>query len=271
MDNTAIKAISKLSAEAATAVQVELPDGVAAVPQGIGLVNLEPFQQNRSRFRGKMRTDSIPDFVSYVKARSGGEGYIDADKLTATVFFNLGTTEEPGHGDYTATLGLRIMPAFKAILDHDGTACSQREVIEFIEDWSHLFGAYKEDSDGESEIISLAKAVAAIRKVKIEAKSATETTEGNFRQAQSRLDSVEASSDEGLPDVLTFKTEPYHGLQVRTFALRLSILTGGREPALKFRVIGLDQHREDIAQEFKRLLIEEVGDAATMTIGHFAP
>lgn len=273
MDSSAIKAISELSADAATAAQSHIPSelALAAIPNGVQLHNLEPYMAGRTRFRGKMTTDSIPDFVSYVKEREGGHGFIDAERLTASVFFNLGDTKNPGHADYTATLGLRILPAFKAMSDNDGEAMSQREVIEFIEDWSHIFGAYKEGDDGAISSIPLAKAVAAIRRIKIEAKSQSETVERNFAQSQSRLDSVEASSDEGLPDVLTFQTVPYHGLSARTFHLRLSILTGGRDPALKFRVIGLDQHKEDIAQEFKSLLISEVGDAATMTIGKFTP
>ena len=82
---------------------------------------------------------------------------------------------------------------------------------------------------------------------------------------------MEASSDDGLPDILTFTTEPYLGLQSRTISLRLSILTGGREPALKLRILSEDQLYADIAQEFKAKLIEEVGDAATMLIGDFKP
>ena len=271
MDKSAIEAIQNSAAQAAQAVQPVLPEHLAAVPNAVSLTNLEPFLQGRTRFRGRLTTDSIPDFIGYTKDRAGGAGFIDTDKLGATVFFNLGDKDSPGHADHTARLDLKATPAFAAMISADGVAHSQREVIDFIEDWSHVFAAQKEVEPGVFEKVPLAKALAAIRRVKIEAKSATETTEGNFRQAQSRLDSVEASSDEGLPDTLTFTTEPYFGLQTRTFAMRLSVMTGGREPALRFRVVGLDQAKEDIAQEFKALLLREVGDAATMTIGTFKP
>lgn len=272
MDRTAIDAIQELSGDAARQVQNSLPQHVVAVPAGINLSSLEKYLQGRSRYRGTMVTQSIPDFVSYVKAHAGGDGFIDAEDLEATVFFNLGTEAEPGHGDYTARLKLKATAEFQAMLQAGGKAYDQQAALDFIEDWSHLIGAAKLDDDGQvKDDIPLSRAIAAIRKVKIQATSSTETTQGTFHAAQSRIDSVEATSDAGLPDVLTFKALPYHGLRERTFLLRLSVSTSGPKPTLRFRVVGLDAVEEDIAREFKSLLLAEVGNAATMTIGTFTP
>ena len=272
MDKTAIEAIQESSAAAAEATQAQIPPSIShlvAVPKGVTLQNVEAQMDGRTRFRGNLTTSSIPDFVSYVKARERGQGFIDNDKLGATVFFNLGDDDDPGHADHTARLNLQATPAYLAMLG--GEVYSQRDALDFIEDWSHVIVALREDDESPPHEIPLARAIAAIRKVKIEAKATTETTEGNFQQSRSVLESVAASSDEGLPDVLSFKTVPYLGLNERTFHMRVSVSTAGREPSLRFRIIGLEQEQEEIAQEFKALLLREIGDAATMTIGTFTP
>lgn len=274
MDKTAIQAIQDSSAAAAKATQEQIPASIehlVAVPNGVNLVNVEASLAGRTRFRGKLTTTSIPDFVKYVKDHEGAHGFIDTDKLGATVFFNLGDATAPGHADHTAALTLEPTTAFLAMLETKGEVYSQRDALDFIEDWQHLVGAHSEGEDGQFHTIPLAQAIAAIRRVKIEAKSTSEHNEGNFQQSRSVLESVAASSDAGLPDVLSFTTEPYLGLRSRRFHLRVSVSTAGREPSLRFRVIGLEQEKQDIAQEFKALLLSEVGDAATMTIGTFKP
>lgn len=175
----------------------------------------------------------------------------------------------PGHGDHVATLQLAATPAYLAILSTRGVAFTQRDALDFIEDWAHVITATREDDAGNQQAIPLAHAIAAIRKVKIEAKSSAETTEGNFQQSRSVLESVAASSDAGLPDALEFHITPYQGLSQRFFRLRLSISTSHREPTLRFRIIGLEKAQEEILEEFKDLLTGKIGDAATMTIGTF--
>ena len=95
-------------------------------------------------------------------------------------------------------------------------------------------------------------------------------TQENFRAQTSRLDSVEASSEAGLPDFMTFTAIPYLGLSPRAFSVRLSILSGGSSPKIKFRIVGLEKQKEEIGQEFKAILTKEIGDKARMTIGTFA-
>lgn len=274
MDKSAIEAIQDSSAASAKAAQEQIPTSIAhlvAVPNGVTLQNVEAQLAGRTRFRGKLTTSSIPDFVGYVKARAGGHGFIDTEKLGATVYFNLGDEEKPGHADHLAHLALQPSPAYLAMLAAGGKAFSQRDALDFIEDWSHLIGAHHVSDDGTFTPIPLSRAIAAIRKVKIKAESTAEQTEGNFQQTRSVLESVSASSDEGLPDVISFKTEPYLGLLDRKFHLRVSVSTTGREPSLRFRVIGLEHEQDEIAREFKSLLLEDINGAATMTIGKFTP
>lgn len=272
MDESAIKTIQQTAIDAA---MDRIPDGLSehliALPKDYNLHDLERFLPNRLRFRGQFTTNSVADFTQYVKDNVGGQGFIraDSDGLESTVFFNLGDPEVPGHADWTAKLAMERTPAFDALLDFCNQPQTQREVIDFIEDWSHLLSAWKQGDGEDSEPISLTKAVAAIRKVKIKAQSESETQHHQFKNTQSRLDSVEASSDEGLPDLLTFTTEPYHGLPKREFDLRLSILTGGQVPALCLRIVAIERHTEEIGVQFKELLLSEIGDSAQMLIGGF--
>lgn len=68
----------------------------------------------------------------------------------------------------------------------------------------------------------------------------------------------------------TSPSPPYEGLGERTFTLKLSILTGGDKPALKLRWVGKEVQQEEIAQEFKAVLTEKVGTAASLTLGTFS-
>lgn len=273
MDKSAIEAIRDSSGQAAAVTYSSLPESVResviAIPNGVALKSIEQFMPGRSRFRGHLETSSIQDFADYVKARPGGHGFIDPAEVIANVIFNLGDATNPGHGDHVATLQLAATPAYLAILSTRGVAFTQRDALDFIEDWAHVITATREDDAGNQQAIPLAHAIAAIRKVKIEAKSSAETTEGNFQQSRSVLESVAASSDAGLPDALEFHITPYQGLSQRFFRLRLSISTSHREPTLRFRIIGLEKAQEEILEEFKDLLTGKIGDAATMTIGTF--
>ena len=68
---------------------------------------------------------------------------------------------------------------------------------------------------------------------------------------------------------MTFTAVPFMGLSPRAFSLRLSIMSGGSSPRMKFRIVGLEKQQEEIAQEFKALLSKEIDDAAQMTLGTF--
>ena len=84
---------------------------LAVQPEGAKLINLEPYQEQRDRFRGAFKTHAIADFADYTKRHAQdraqhAKGFIAQDDMSAEVLFNLGSHLEPGHGDDTArTLG----------------------------------------------------------------------------------------------------------------------------------------------------------------------
>lgn len=269
MDKSAIEHIQSTAIAAAQTLQVELPDGIAALPDNYSLHDLEPYLAERKRFRGKMLTASIADFVSFVKGEGvKGAGFIDADDHEATVFFNLGTKDAPGHADHRAVLTLKRTAAFTALLKADGSRADQRGLIDWIEDWAGNLRAYG-TNPGESK--SLTEALAAIRQVTIKASKETESTEEDFRGARSTMEEVEAKSRIGLPGGFLFTCEPYLGLPSREFQLRLAVITSSEKPLLSLRIVRREAAEEAIAEDFKVTLIRKIGDAATMTIGTFTP
>jgi uncharacterized protein YfdQ (DUF2303 family) len=49
------------------------------------------------------------------------------------------------------------------------------------------------------------------------------------------------------------------------------VITSGAVPALKLRWVGEEVQREDIAQEFKAVLQQQIGDNAALALGAFDP
>lgn len=266
MDSTAIDRIGQLAVEAAKANRLDM-DRPAFITDKGQVVTLEHLQAGRSRFRGKFATSVLTEFAEYVKANPGGVGFIEPNDVTATVFFNLGDAKFPGHGDWTGTLNLEPNAAYAAMLAIENRRLGQRELAEWIEDWAPNLQAQFGDS---SEPSSIGQAVAAIRNLTISAKSDTTHTDKDFGASRTALEEIEAKATGGIPKYLIFETEPYPNFQRREFRLRLSVITG-EKPALTLRIVSKEALIEDIAREFRSMLLDQIGDAATMTIGSFTP
>ncbi|AOM42381.1 YfdQ family protein [Xenorhabdus hominickii] len=270
LDNTAISQIQEMSIAASSLDTIKKTDFAAAlIPENYNIESLEEFNNSRYRFRGEMKTTSIDDFVKYSLSYSG-EGvrcFIDAEKMRAETVFNLGTISHPGHADNTASITLKKTAPFRALLDINARKQRQKELAEWLEDWHEHLIAF--DSDGN--VLDIKKAVAAIRRITIEATQSQDHEEHDFSGKRSVLESVEAKSKEVMPAVFEFKCIPYDGLSERRFKLRYSILTGDNVPQLVLRIVQLEAKEEAIAGEFRDLLTIEFQDANIETfIGNFS-
>lgn len=238
------------------------------LPSDQKIHSIEKFQLLRSRFRGELVTHSLHDFGNYVQhhtTEAAAVGFVDAEQMRCTVFFNLGDINNPGHGDFTATLNLRKTAGFVALERAAGSTFQQKDLSDWIEDWApNLVSLAADDAP-----IDLRKAASAIRSISIEQARKSEHVVGDLSASRSAMDQIEAKSSEGLPAEFRFTVEPYEGLTARTIRLRVAVLTGGDKPLLKLRWIGEEQLREDLAQEFKEVVQADVGTAATLTIGSF--
>lgn len=275
MDSTAIKEIqqSQTTAEAnAVLNNQKLDTPVAALPDNFKLNNLEQYRSLRSRFRGQLATKSIDSFSAYaaLHKQSGSAVFIDADTMKAKLFINLGDQVSPGHCDHTATVSLEKCAAYTELLKIVDQRKSQKEIAEFIEDWrSILTASGEQDAEGICEKISIVRALHAVRKITIEAKSTTDSETRTFGATNTSMDSIDVKSMDMPPSFLHFTCEPFSGLSPRTFTLRLSVITD-RAPALVLRIVRFEEHEEEMAKEFQSLIVSKIDPEIKTYVGSFA-
>lgn len=270
MDASAIAHIQETTQATAAHETLQRLNGVPALvlPKTHEVKDVEHLQLHRSRFRGSFRTTSVGDFMSYFEdnAEQHCSGlYVQPESMTAKAIFNLYTEEEhqPGHGDHTATLNLVETAAYKALQQIDGKQLSQKTLAEWMEDWRENIIAQTDIG----EDLPIAGAINAIRKITIEAMAKRDTEVRSFGASKSSMESIEAKSDNALPAFINFKCYPYKDLPERTFVLRLSILTGEREPKLVARIIKLEDHQESMAEELKEIITRDLPAGQEVYLG----
>lgn len=239
-----------------------------ALPGDYNLHDLEHLLPHRTRARGRYETTSIQDFCTYPGAAGKGTAvvFVNPEQMTATAIYNLMEDDQPGHCDDLATLGLKKTAAFTALLAVNGARMEQRQIAEWLEDWQSQITA---KSAGEE--ISMSQALSAIRNLTIESVRRRESQENNFSSTQDSFDKIEATSGgRQLPDQFRFSCTPYEGLAERSFALRLSITTGGDKPCYTLRMIALETQEEAMAAEFAEQISQGLSDEqATVRVGKF--
>lgn len=269
MDKSAIEQIQKSLVAEVLNRSVDITDAQApiiAMPADFEVHNLERYYPTRARFRGRFITQSIDDFVRYTH-NDGGHCFIDAEKMRAISIMDLGTPDAPGHAEHVAGLSLAITAPFRALQSIDGNPKPQSGIAEWLEDWRDHLRA--EGKDGEE--IDIKKAIGAVRKITITAARESEHTEESLSQSRSLMESIEAKSkDTDLPAFFYFHCIPYEGLQERKFMLRLSVVTVGNAISLVLRTARREAIQEEMANEFKELLLDKFDTGAVdVYIGTF--
>jgi uncharacterized protein YfdQ (DUF2303 family) len=224
---------------------------VVALPEKFDTRDLEQYLPNRRRARGTMATSAAEDFAEYVKAHKeeGACVFVSQDAMKSVAVLNLGTPDKPGHADNKAALVLEKTSAYTSLLTHaSGRAMTQSGVAEFIEDWTAQIQCFNDDGP-----IVIAHAVAAVRKMSIEAMRKVESAEQSLSASKSSFEQVSATSKDPLPTFIHFTCEPYHGLESRTFVMRLSVITSNDKPSISLRIIKLEEHQEAMAKELAEL------------------
>lgn len=262
------EAIELLSrAQAITAANNETTgDHPIALPSDFALHDLEPYSAQRRRPRGTMTTSVAEHFALYAKEHQeeGAAVFVDGNAMSATAVLNMGTSAKPGHADNLAVLELESTAPFDALLRVNGNAMGQTQASEFIEDWADRIVCM--DADGG--LIETKKAVAAVRRITIEALKKVESSEQTLRADRSTFESVAASSVEPIPAMVQFSCVPYLGLAPRKFVMRLSVRTSDK-PQLLLRVVSLEREREEMAQEMRALVGGAVASALPVYVGAY--
>lgn len=237
------------------------------VPQGYELASLEKYQESPSRFRGTFATRSIDDFAAYVNAQDEAQVFVDTNDMDALAFFDLGEANAPGHGEHRASLALQKTAPHLALLRAHDSAFSQKDLAHWVEDWhAHIEG---ESTQGNS--LSPKQLANQVRRIEIKATSERTHEQGDWNESRSGLDALDASAGSDTPAFIRFTCLPYEGLGLRTFELRVSILTDGDKPRIKLRITGLEGLQEEMAKEFKAVLEGQLEEHATLLLGNFAP
>lgn len=241
------------------------------IPDKFKLHSLEAFMPHRQRARGMMDTTAIDSFAQYVSAHAseGTTVFVDAQAMTATAVLNLGTTSQPGHADDLAEVRAKPTAAYQALLAIAGRPQSQGQAAEFLEDWCDAVRCFDDDS-----AIKTPSAIAAVRKLTIEAMRKVESEEQSLSASKSTFESVTAKSNDQIPKFVYFKCVPYMELEERTFVMRFGIQTGGDKPSIILRIIKAEEHQQEMAQEFAEKVADsfiETTNRPVVLIGSYKP
>lgn len=275
LDKSAIELLQRADALATVTESTNMTKPLmplVAVPDGITIKNLESFMPNRMRFRGRMQTSLLAEFVGYIKGRSfqgDMHCFVNADDMEATNIFNYGNESVAGHCDDTASLKLDKTAEYKALLQFNGNKMVQRDFAEFIEDWAHLITCKSEDGTD----VTLAKAISAIRRITVTAGVKSESEQRNFSSERSALESISINNENSLPAEIHFRCAPYTGLPETTFELRVAALTSKDQPLLIARIKRHELLQQEFANQFSmqlQFLFDEAELELPVTIGKFS-
>lgn len=256
MDKTTIQQLAALAVAATKEIDTDY--SAVMLPDGIKLQALEPFQAHRNQFRAAFSTQRFGSLIEYAtaNAQENAQCFIDQEKMSAEVVFDMGNVEKAGHAKHRANLVMKRTAAYKALCYINAERCSQRTFSDFLEDWGDYLTAYHHDEE-----ISIKNAVQAVRKMTIDYARNEEHELSDFAAKKSAMEAVEAKSALQLPTHLVFTCNPYNGLDTRAFTLRLQVLTGSNEPVFVARLVQAEQLEEAIAIEFA----EKLSDALSET------
>lgn len=264
IDKSAIEHIQKTATDIREVEQTDFP--TVAISKSLELCSLEEFQKHRNYFRGIFNTNTCDDFLGYVAENNGSSCFINAETMSAQSIFDLGDSEAPGHAKHRAILTLDKSAPYIEVLANNNRRTSQRELAEWIEDYRDFI----EVLDENGEEMQNTAAVAAIRRITIEAVRKQGNDQRTFGESKSAMESIDAKSEDGpMPAWILFTCKPYEDLKERTFHSRISIITRGEEPQLTTRIIKLDVIKEEMATEFKGLLADKYEGDIKFYLGEF--
>jgi uncharacterized protein YfdQ (DUF2303 family) len=243
---------------------------LAVLPETCKLTSLELYQNAPYRMRGTYRTSTVEQFAHYCEEWQTEETriFVDPASMTAVARFDHGDADTAGWGDHLATLTLEKTPAFAALCGMTKAPVTQQALIDYFLDWlPQLSFSAAEASDWDP--MPEQRAIQAIRKLKIEAGSVSEHTQGDLARERSLLEQVAVTSKP--PAALRLHCAPYRGLQERDIVVRLAYKPE-QPPKISLRILQLEALEDALADEFLGQLKDAdhgPGICAGMHIGKF--
>ena len=240
------------------------------LPGGCVIANLEKYMAQPASMRCAYKTDRIDDFCQYVAGEAIKEQtaiFVGSNGAAAEAIIDYGSHAAPRWMNHRASLGLNITPEFAGLMAVCGKDITQRDLIDYMEDWGGLMIA---PYDGDKEI-TLLSAMAAIRNVEISQKASTAHQETNFEIKRAAMEEVGVKSNNGsLPSHFEIKCALYLDPSMRTIITRLSMLTGNDKPKFRLRIVCLDTLKKDVALEVQGQIKAHFVEKARVFIGDIA-
>lgn len=263
MEAAVIDKIGALTEAVGKAVNAETSGEALYLPPGATLARAEQFASQPRFHRHHYQTERLADFVAYAKAACSATphinptAYVQPDGSGAQVVFDHGHGDTPQWGHHQATLKLKPAPAWKAAQAIASTTRSQQQVIDWLEDWAGAVGAHAADGTD----IEPRRAIAALRRVKIEAKASTVNVEGDMSRQRSALESIEASGDtDTLPAYFTLHSPLFVGTNPLEIVIRLGVRETDGKPALALRIVGAERLAEETSAWVEQQLTAHLGE-----------
>lgn len=244
---------------------------LVAVTSDANIVDLQKYGQFKRHFEGKFKTPYFEQFFKFIKKTNVDDThktscFIDNNSVSARVIFDFGDIAMPYCQRIQASLALEETVAFKELkrrLDRDMT---QKELTEFLEDFSSDIHA----TDSEGIVINIGVAINAMRTMTIQATaSKTQETE-DYSESSSDYAKIEAKFKDKTPRFLIFTIASHTGLEKREFICRISVKTGDDKIKLALRCGKFDEVMEQVNVEFQQKIIEgNVLDEDSVFIGNW--
>ncbi len=242
---------------------------LAIVPQEFKITDLEKYMVNRSGFRAKMGSNYISEFVRYSKKydAEGVKCFINEHHMSSEIIFDVGTLEDPLHGNHSAFLQIKKTAPFDALLKINGEAMQQKKLADWIEDYGNFIEIFASTGESMSPVL----AASSIRNMTVETIRKVESEVQDFGQKLGVMDAINVKADGLTPAVIKFNCVPYFGLKERVFEMRISANTGYDTPVLTASIKQFEVIQEEMAIEFKEILEGEFKETNIETfIGSFS-
>lgn len=267
MDRTAIEALNELAIAAHPRPETDIP--TAVLPAGATIASLEEYQDIPTHQRRHIQTERLEEFCRYVSDQKDEADnttvFVAPDGSGAVGVIDYGSHSAPRWGHHKATLRLQHTPAFRAAQNLRGSTLSQRQLTDWIEDWAEII-----TPSTDAGAMTISKAVAAIRRVEIKETSKTDHEDGDFRAKTSGFAEIEARSGAGaLPEWFDLQCQIYPCTNARSVRLRLSMLTGAKEPQFRLRLVAEEALLQEVAEEIELEITQRLA-GTTIYVGQIA-
>lgn len=240
-------------------------DGFAiSLPAGVQVVRTEQFADRPRFHRHHFKTERLSDFIRYATDNASAAElddqpatYITPDGQGVVTLFDHGGSDNPRWGHHRAELKLKQTPAWIAAQAMASGVKKQTDVIEWIEDWLLNITAHEQNGG----VIAQSKAIAALRRVKLEARGDVVSVEGDFARSQSTLASIEAKGDvEALPAYFIVHTPLYIDTVESEIVMRLGVRELDGKPVLALRIVGRDTLIKTTTDWLEKTIAEAFAD-----------